>query len=454
MQTLYYEMDIIPSHLSLIEPIDYNSTIILRALYETLFTVKEDGQLFFNGMKYAWNDERTKLTIQLNAEKRWNDGSCVKAQHYVQRFLLLLKQGREHPLYKFLCYIKNWDECIDDEIMADEIGVKSINEFTIVFELESPVPFFEELLSSIYTAPFKQKDVYNGPYVVQNITTDSIVLIRNKYYCYKKKNIIRKIVFKENYDYKQTIKNFFEGKCHITGNTQFPHEMISDLENNKDLVINNNSNLFFILRFNMDKETVDQVKTILNNHIYLASEKNNNYEFWKIGNIKNPLFRARLREVCKTEVKIHTNKKVIILYTEFYPNEKVAEILEGYLQEFFFVEKEKVLYETITRNEITLEDNDMLLEIISFECYSLLPRLLTLLPCVNEENVDEYIEELEMINSLDSLEPENQKCLNILENSREVFFLFELNSYQFISSNIEGFYIQNGQASYKGLKIK
>ena len=296
--------------------------------------------------------------------------------------------------------------------------------------------------------------MYNGPYVVQNITTDSIVLIRNKYYCYKKKNIIRKIVFKENYDYKQTIKNFFEGKCHITGNTQFPHEMISDLENNKDLVINNNSNLFFILRFNMDKETVDQVKTILNNHIYLASEKNDNYEFWKIGNIKNPLFRARLREVCKTEVKIHTNKKVRILYTEFYPNEKVAEILEGYLQEFFFVEKEKVLYETITRNEITLEDNDMLLDIISFECYSLLPRLLTLLPCVNEENVDEYIEELEMINSLDSLEPENQKCLNILENSREVFFLFELNSYQFISSNIEGFYIQNGQASYKGLKIK
>ena len=67
------------------------------------------------------------------------------------------------------------------------------------------------------------------------------IKFRNKYYCYKKKNIIRKIVFKENYDYKQTIKNFFEGKCHITGNTQFPHEMISDLENNKDLVINNNS---------------------------------------------------------------------------------------------------------------------------------------------------------------------------------------------------------------------
>lgn len=454
METIYYEMDIIPSHVSVREYLDYNTVIVLRAIYETLFTVTEQGQLLFNGMEYTWNEEKNKLIIRLNAEKRWSDGSIVKAGHYVNQFLFLMEKGRIHPLYKFLCYIKNWDACIDHIVSTDEIGIKALDNFTLVFELESPVPFFEEVLSNIYTVPFKQEGIFNGSYIVEKITENHIILIRNNYYLCKESKLIEKIVFKKNSDYQRIVKDFLEGRCQITGNTQFPHDRIATIKENYNLVINNNSNLFFILRFNIEKEIINQIKSILKERLYRSSTGKDNLELWKIGNTKNPLFKERWITEDKTKVVKHTNKKVKILYSDFYPNEKVVDILCRSLSELFIVEKKQVQYEAISRNEIVLENNELLLDIISFECYSFLSRLITLLPCINEERVNEYIEGLEQLACSEIDEKACQKCLHILEDSKELFILFELNSYQLIYPNMDGFYIQNGQASFKDLRMK
>lgn len=454
MQRIYYEMDIIPSHVSLQGHLDYNTVIVLRAMYETLFTVDKSGKLLFNGRDYEWDDEKNKLMVKLNVEKRWSDGSAVKAKHYVNQFSFLLGKGRAHPLYKFLCYIKNWDECIDHTVGIEEIGIKAADDFTLIFELESPVPFFEEVLSSIYTAPFKKEGLFNGPYIEKKITKNQILLLRNNYYLCKDKKIIKEIVFRKNSDYQKIVDDFLEGSCQITGDTQFPHERINDIKRNYNLVINHNSNLFFVLRFYMKKETADEMKSILKEEIYSFSQTDKNLEFWKIGNTENPLFKERLTDAIRVQGKRYTDKKIRILYSDFYPNERVVDALCKCLSKVFIVEKEKVQYEDISKNEILLEENDILLDIISFECYSLLSRLITLLPCINEESIDEYIEGLERLASSDIDEDTSLKCLNILEDSKELFILFELNSYQIISSKIEGFYIQSGQASFKALRTR
>lgn len=448
--SVIYEMDLIPNFISTIDNVDYNSSIVLRALYETIFTIKSDGTLQFNGEYYCWDDTKTILTIALDRRKKWSDGIEVTSSHFLNQFYRIMKREEKHPIYKFLSYIKNWDSVMVGDLELQELGVYSCGDYKLVIELETVVPFFLEVLSSVFLSPYKDSFSFNGPYVLEYIENMEIVLKKNRFYMNESQRNVEWLIFRKE-EYTKTICNYLNKKIHITGNTQFPHHKLSELRNN-ELREELNSNLYFILHYHVSEDIAKNITTVLSEKLSDIGKKTNDL-LRNIGDFNNDLSFDLIKKEIDIISKNINRKKIKLLYSKYYPNEIIIKIIYSILKSYFDIELVQIEYDDIRLNRIHDCDNYILLDIVYFEFISILPKLITFMPYVKDIYLDEYIQNMEEFSKTYNNQNLNN-CINILKSSGNMFILFELISYQFVSSEIEGFFIKKGHAVFSELSWK
>lgn len=172
---------------------DNKSGWILDHLFEGLYMRDQDGQPVL-GVAEDVNisEDRTVYTFTLRDDAKWSDGSPVTAGDFEFAWKRVLNPETGSKMAFYLYYIKNAQAYNNGEIEADEVGVEAKDDKTLVVELDSPVGYFEEMLTFWSYYPVNQDavekdgnwsanaDTYvgNGPFSLTNWKHDDSVLVK------------------------------------------------------------------------------------------------------------------------------------------------------------------------------------------------------------------------------------------------------------------------------------
>ena len=183
------------------------SLMYIFGLTQESLTRFGENQKLVDGLadKIEHNDDYTEWTFHLR-DSAWNNGDPVTADDWVYGLTRLLDGSTEVAYPDFDYEIKNARAIFAGEADPSELGVKAVDEKTVKFELEYPVPYFEKLLTHCQHFGVDRKfvesiggdDKYgtnektslgNGPYYVDSWKTDNIVVLKKNPYYWNKDNI-------------------------------------------------------------------------------------------------------------------------------------------------------------------------------------------------------------------------------------------------------------------------
>lgn len=165
---------------------DYSSQIVIMSLFEGLVRIGENGTLI-PGVAETWtcNDNFTSFTFNLRDDAKWADSkkTPVKAQD----FEFALKRALDPQTGSMSCSslycIKNALDIKNGIMDLSSLGVKALNDKTLVIDLEYEYEDFPKVMAKTVTMPCNEeffnnsKGQYglecisvlgNGPYVFTN----------------------------------------------------------------------------------------------------------------------------------------------------------------------------------------------------------------------------------------------------------------------------------------------
>ncbi|TDM03794.1 peptide ABC transporter substrate-binding protein [Macrococcus carouselicus] len=274
---------------------DQVSFNVFNQVFEGLYTLDKDDKAIpgvAEGNPEKSEDGKT-WTIKLREDAKWSNGDPVTAKdfEYAWKRALDPKTGSE---YAYIMYdLKNAEAVNAGKMKPDELGVKAIDDHTLEVQLETNVPYFQELLAFGTFLPQNEKfvkekgekygttkdnTVYNGPFVLNEWKTEEkFQLMPNKEYWDKDKVKLEEVNYTIVKDQQTGLNLYTTGKVDRVGLTaeqvskykkdpDFQTELQSSVyfirmnQKNKDL---QNKNLRLALAKSIDKEKY--VKTLLNN---------------------------------------------------------------------------------------------------------------------------------------------------------------------------------------------
>lgn len=179
---------------------------VVSLLFDTLFTLNEDGEIE-NALakKYTVDEEENKMIITLN-NTSWSNGNAITAEDVVFAWRRLLDNSNSFGAAALLFDIKNARKAKEnaDGITIDDVGINAYgNEVTIYFEPNTDYDQFIINLTSHALAPLYENCVNrtfdvldwakkpslmvtSGPFKIREISYNTIdrrlVLERNPYY--------------------------------------------------------------------------------------------------------------------------------------------------------------------------------------------------------------------------------------------------------------------------------
>lgn len=171
---------------------------VLRDLGEGLTAYTADGKLI-PGAAERWEVSTDGLdyTFYLRPEARWSNGDPVLAGHFVSAYRRLVTPSTASSSGKFLAMVKNASAITAGDVEPGELAVQSLDDYTLKITLETPTPYFLQLLTHPSTFPIHVPSleahgdqharagnlVSNGPYQLHSWNISSnLVLNRNPHY--------------------------------------------------------------------------------------------------------------------------------------------------------------------------------------------------------------------------------------------------------------------------------
>ncbi|MBA2367480.1 MAG: peptide ABC transporter substrate-binding protein [Candidatus Protochlamydia sp.] len=178
--------------------VDNASADTLCLLFEGLMRFDEKEQVVNGAAQSIEISADAKQYIFKLRQSFWNDGSPVTAQDFEYSWKKVLSPDYKASFAEIFYPIKNAMEAKQGKISLGSIGIKSINDRTLVVELEHPTPYFLQLtaltiFSPIHRAvdqkrpqwPYECESNYpcNGPFQLKiNQPYQGFQLIRNPFY--------------------------------------------------------------------------------------------------------------------------------------------------------------------------------------------------------------------------------------------------------------------------------
>ncbi|VAW41189.1 Oligopeptide ABC transporter, periplasmic oligopeptide-binding protein OppA (TC 3.A.1.5.1) [hydrothermal vent metagenome] len=213
---------------------------IQRDLFEGLLAKAPNGDLI-PGVATSWDFDEANLTYRFKIRDNayWSDGTRLTAydcEYGLQRSLDP-KTGSKYTA--ILAPILNAEKVASGELDVSELGVKALDDTTLVIQLKSPTPYFLGLLTHATASPMhkisseKYGDsvakvgnlVSNGAYkLVESVIQSHIKLVRNEHYWDNENTIIDEVIYYPIEDQSSELKRYRAGELDFTNevpNNQF-----------------------------------------------------------------------------------------------------------------------------------------------------------------------------------------------------------------------------------------
>ncbi len=186
-----------PPQLNSTKATDSQSGMVLGHTMEGLLRMNLNDQLEA-GIAERWELTETQATFWLREDAKWSDGVTITAHDFIfaWRTALLPETASE---YAFLLFpIKNARAVNSGELAPDSLGLSAPDDFTLIVELERPVPFFDKMVVFPTYLPVREdfyvategrfgadawELLYSGPFVITEwVHGSNLMLERNPHY--------------------------------------------------------------------------------------------------------------------------------------------------------------------------------------------------------------------------------------------------------------------------------
>jgi len=140
---------------------DTHTFNVLTDLYEGLLATDATGNIV-NAAASSWevSEDGLVYTFHLAGDAKWSDGSPVTAGHFVTGMQRALSP-ETGSAYNFLLHpIRNAEEVASGAMPVDSLGVRAIDDRTLIIELGTRAPYFPSVLTMPIAYPhFGEFDV-------------------------------------------------------------------------------------------------------------------------------------------------------------------------------------------------------------------------------------------------------------------------------------------------------
>lgn len=230
------------------EPPDMNSLTTTDSISHTVQNHVNEGLMrkgkdgnAIPGLAESWETSEDKLiwTFHLR-DSKWSDGTPITAKDFEFAFLEALKKETESE-YAYLYYIfKNGEAYNMGKANREDVGVKAVDDKTLVITLEKPAPYLLNLLTFENFAPVKQSFyekmgakygteannlLYSGPWLIKQWDHgNKLVLVKNPYYWNNKDIKLNQIDFQIFNDKTLASGSFIYGNLDIVDVPTYPGE--------------------------------------------------------------------------------------------------------------------------------------------------------------------------------------------------------------------------------------
>ncbi|WP_217533878.1 ABC transporter substrate-binding protein [Vibrio metschnikovii] len=213
---------------------------VIRDLLEGLVNQDADGNTI-PGVAERWetSDNQT-YTFYLRKDAKWSNGDPVTAQDFVYSWQRAVDPATASPYSWYMEYtkMKNAKEIIAGEKASTTLGVKALDDHTLVVELDTPLPYFVMMTGHTTMKPVhkgtieKHGDewtragnyVSNGAYMLDRwVVNERLELKRNPNYWDDAKTVINKVTFLPIENQVAEMNRFLSGEIHITNEVPIEH---------------------------------------------------------------------------------------------------------------------------------------------------------------------------------------------------------------------------------------
>lgn len=197
-QTLRTSLSFDVSSLDPRKGVDMTTQGIIRAIYAGLVYIDDDLNPTLDlAASYRVSDD-FKTYIFFLRDCYWSDGSPVTARDFEESWKLALTPAYTSNCTNLFYLIKNAKQAFFGTVSIDDVGVRALDDKTLVVELEDPTPDFLKIVINSVFFPVHESIRYGTP--------DPTHLISSGPFCLKKYVFQDRIVLEKNHHYWQAEK--------------------------------------------------------------------------------------------------------------------------------------------------------------------------------------------------------------------------------------------------------
>ncbi|MBI3508212.1 MAG: peptide ABC transporter substrate-binding protein [Chlamydiia bacterium] len=230
---------------------DLTSCTLIRMLFEGLTRSSKEGTTELAIAKQIdISEDGTRYTFYLR-DSQWSNGDEVTSYDFASSWKTMLDPRFPSDVVYHLFPIRNAQSIKKGELSVDSLGVQTPDALTLVVELETPIPYFLELVSMTPYFPVHRKFakennqwdldptqwISNGPFTLKEWRhTDALLLEKNSEYWQADGVRLEKIEFCVTAP-DTAIRLFEEGKLAWTGSplSTIPADAIQSLREKEQL---------------------------------------------------------------------------------------------------------------------------------------------------------------------------------------------------------------------------
>lgn len=174
--------------------VDSNSKFILSHIFEGLTAEDEKGKIV-PAVAESWKVEGTVWTFIINSNAKWQNGKKVKAQDFITAWERVISpiNGNENAYEMFM--IKNAMEYNQGKVSLDFVGIKAVDDKTLVVELKEEVSNFDSIAAQTIFYPVN-KEFYESHRIKYGLGKKNI--LGNGFYKISKWKDSKEISLKRN----------------------------------------------------------------------------------------------------------------------------------------------------------------------------------------------------------------------------------------------------------------
>lgn len=232
------------------------------------------------GVAERWEttDSARSWTFHLRRNAVWTDGQPVTARDFVYAWRRAVDPETASPYVGLQFYVKNGEAISLGKMKPSELGVKAIDDYTLLVEMERPTAFFPKMTSHYIFAPLPshamdrllaehgdrwtavEHIITNGPFkLIEHKPYDQAVAIKSPSYWDATNVKLDRIVFVHTEDTATGLNLYKAGDVYTMQSGSIPLAFIKALKHKKDYV---SGSLFFTYYYsiNLKRKPLDDAR--------------------------------------------------------------------------------------------------------------------------------------------------------------------------------------------------